>query len=56
MAEAKEVIDEDEDYALCQSIRLGKDGGGGRRTKLPHEKIKTGSVNLTIGKWRRLPM
>ena len=23
---------------------------------LPHERMKTGSVNLTIGKWRRLPV
>ena len=27
MAEAKKMVDEDKDYAFCQSIVLGKDGG-----------------------------
>ncbi len=26
-----------------------------RESSLPHENMKTRSVNLTMGKWRRLP-
>ena len=29
---------------------------GQPKAGLPHERMKTGSVSLTMGKWRRLPM
>ena len=34
MAEAKEMVDEDKDYAFCQSMRLGKEGGGRPKDKI----------------------
>lgn len=55
MAEPEEVVDEDKDCFFCQLEARGP-GGARVRGSLPHESIKTGSVNLTMGKWRRLPM
>ena len=52
MAEPEKVVDENEDCLFYQfEARLGPRVKG----SLPHERIKTGSVNLTVGKWRRLP-
>lgn len=33
--------------------KLGRGKGGGRRD-IPQDTMKTGSLNFTIGKWRRL--
>ena len=34
MAEAEEMVDEDKDYAFCQSISMGKEGRGTQKDKL----------------------
>ena len=53
MAEPEEVVDQNQSYVHSQfeGLELGQ-----RHGSLPHENTKTGSVNLTMGKWRRLPI
>ena len=53
MTEPEKVVDKDKYYVFCQFEAFGLGQGQG---SLPHERMKTGSVNLTMGKWRRLPM
>ena len=53
MAKPEEVVDKDKDCVMCQFEAPGT--GQGQRS-LPHESMKMGSVSLTIGKCRRLPM
>ena len=47
MAKPEEVVDKDKDYVMCQ-FEAPRPGQGQRC--LPHESMKTGSVNLTMGK------
>ena len=57
MAEPEEVVDKHKDYVSSQFFgqfeASGLEQGQG---SLPHESMKTGSVSLTMGKWRRLPI
>ena len=53
MAKPEEVVDKDKDYVMCQFEAPEPEQG---QRSLPHESIKMGSVSLTMGKWRRLPM
>ena len=43
-------------FLLVNSEAAENGGKGGDRVSLPHERMKTGSFSLTMGKWRRLPM
>lgn len=64
MAEPEQVVDEDKGWRVM--LLVGSEHsdnpqwvGGGHKgvvESLPHESMKTGSVSLTMGKWRRLPM
>lgn len=38
------------------SVSSKRSQRGQSKAGLPHDRMKTGSVNLTMGKWRRLPM
>lgn len=58
MAEPEKVVDDDKDCidAISNFDALAPPGREREAGDLPHEIKKTGSVNLTMGKRRRLPM